>query len=620
MGWEYFGEVMQVILIIVASVFLVSGLDDFFIDSVYWIRLLYRKWKTRHYEPLSLELLSEKPEQKIAVMIPCWDEGKVIGPMLDNMLKMVKYDNYEIFVGMYPNDERTKAAVDEIRERTHRIHEIICPHPGPTSKADNLNWIFQGIMLQEERNKQKYDIVLMHDAEDVIHPFAFKLYNYLLPRKDMVQTPVLPLEVPWYYITHWTYNDEFAEMHTKDLVVREAINGLVPSAGVGTAFSRAAIDKLAQLYNNQVFNIKMLTEDYDFALRLHQNGFSSIFVQQYITRVVNRPKWYFFGELVPVQKKEWIATRSLFPISYSNAVRQKSRWILGISLQEWRESKWEGDLPTRYTLYRDRKALLAHLVNVLAYFILIYFITYSLWNRFSPETLKLVPLVDNTGWLWILLWINFGIMIQRLIEKVVSVSRVYGIYQGIFSIPRILYANIINFHATFIAFSSFIRWINDGQSPKWVKTANVFPTTKQLSSYRRKFGDLLLENHYITGDILKQALDAQKKSGQKLGEYLLRNHLITEEQMIIILSEQYAIPLIGIENSTMIYEMPLEQKEWLAKHEAILVKTPSNTIVAAISTPIEEEEINVFKAIFGNDISLRLALRNSIDKKQEAFG
>ena len=35
--------------------------------------------------------------------------------------------------------------------------------------------------------------------------------------------------------------DEFAEWHAKDLVVRESVSGSVPSAGVGTCFSRRAL-------------------------------------------------------------------------------------------------------------------------------------------------------------------------------------------------------------------------------------------------------------------------------------------------------------------------------------------------------------------------------------------
>ncbi len=92
----------------------------------------------------------------------------------------------------------------------------------------------------------------------MIHQLSLKLYNYLIPRKDMIQLPVLPLEVNYFNFTHWVYNDEFAESHTKDIIVREAIHGLVPSAGVGTAFSRKAIE---MLLNNPLLKIHFHLDD-----------------------------------------------------------------------------------------------------------------------------------------------------------------------------------------------------------------------------------------------------------------------------------------------------------------------------------------------------------------------
>ena len=32
--------------------------------------------------------------------------------------------------------------------------------------------------------------MVLHDSEDVLHPLELKFFNYLLPRKDMIQLPV----------------------------------------------------------------------------------------------------------------------------------------------------------------------------------------------------------------------------------------------------------------------------------------------------------------------------------------------------------------------------------------------------------------------------------------------
>src|SRR5690606_26007028 len=130
----------------------------------------------------------------------------------------------------------------------------------------------------------------------------FKLYNYLMPAKDMVQTPVFPLEIPHHHMVYWTYADEFAEMHTKEMVTREAMKGFVPSAGVGTAFSRRALEMMSEKYLGIIFSTKSLVEDYDCALRLKLIGLKSIFLVQHIERVVLKKN--IFGYKRPKKIKE----------------------------------------------------------------------------------------------------------------------------------------------------------------------------------------------------------------------------------------------------------------------------------------------------------------------------
>ena len=79
----------------------------------------------------------------------------------------------------------------------------------------------------------RFAIFVMEDSEDIIHPLTLNLFNYLIPRKDMVQLTVLPLPAKWYRFTEGHYADEFSENHYKNLVVREFLSGSVPSAGGG---------------------------------------------------------------------------------------------------------------------------------------------------------------------------------------------------------------------------------------------------------------------------------------------------------------------------------------------------------------------------------------------------
>jgi len=89
---------LEVLLVVVSTIFLLSGLDDFFIDACHTGRaayhLLFRRSPNR---PNEAQLL-EKPEQLIAIAIPAWDESAVIGSMLEHAVRTLNYRNYHIMV------------------------------------------------------------------------------------------------------------------------------------------------------------------------------------------------------------------------------------------------------------------------------------------------------------------------------------------------------------------------------------------------------------------------------------------------------------------------------------------------------------------------------------------
>ena len=124
---------VKLLMILVSTVILLSGLDDLFIDICYGLRSLYRRvFVLPRYRSLSEQDLLGCPEQLIAVMIPAWDESAVIRQMLHNAVRTLNYRNFHIFVGTYPNDPDTHCEVEIVRERYDNVHRIVCPHDGPT--------------------------------------------------------------------------------------------------------------------------------------------------------------------------------------------------------------------------------------------------------------------------------------------------------------------------------------------------------------------------------------------------------------------------------------------------------------------------------------------------------
>ena len=582
-------EILRWFLIISAVGFLISGLDDLYVDFYFYIRRWYRHWFVeRKYPKLTEDDVRQKPEQRIAIMIPAWDEHAVIARMLEHTLRWVDYRNYEIFIGTYPNDEPTMLAVAAVQEKDPRVHRVVCPHDGPTNKADCLNWVVEGIRVYEKDTGKKIDIFMIQDSEDIVHPLSLKLMNHLIPRVHMVQLPVVPLEMPLRDLTAGTYLDEFAEFHTKDLLVRERIAGMIPSAGVGTGFSREALDALAEKEHNQLFNVETLTEDYDLGFRLKDLNKKSILLQFSIERTQVVQKGWFRKREELKKVSELVATREFFPVRMSDAIRQKSRWIFGIVFQGWKQIGWRGNAQMKYMLWRDRKALFSNFINIVGYIVLLMMVaTYVvLWVVRGQGKALLPDLVSWPSWLWNVIVADTVLMVHRAIQRMFAVHRVSSWTQALMSIPRMVWGNILNFRAVARATQLYFQWLATGERVAWAKTSHAFPTEAHLREFKRKLGDLLLENRLLSLSHLQHAMEVQKQTGERLGDVLTRLGYVSEDDLMPVLGAQLQVEARHLGPAKIDRELLRLIPETAAReHQILPVSDEDGTLVIAAGDP-----------------------------------
>jgi adsorption protein B len=505
--------------------FLVFGLDDLFLD---WQFLRYLR-KRDGRETVSLERLKNEPEQLIAVFIPAWQESGVIDRMVEFAAKVLSYDRYDIFVGVYPNDTETVRCVEALARKFPRVHLAMTRSPGPTSKADCLNAIYRAMRAREIPGQREYQLIALHDAEDVLHPLTLKVYNYHVPRRfDMGQIPVFPLELtPW---KHWvgnTYVDEFTELHLKDMYAREEMGGVVPSAGVGTAFSRAAIEYLAAKNGGSPFKVGQLAEDYMVGLELCRSGYRAGFIDYPVEREVTRRR----GDGRESKKKvtELVAVREHFPHKFFQSVKQKARWIIGTAFQGWEQGGWWGTPAVRYTLARDRKAPLVHGINLAGYAVVGY-VVFGWGLSATPwhQSLFVRPLFEPDSLLWRIVLLDLGLLTYRVAQKVSFVSRIYGWRHALYAIPRYPVGNFVNMVATVRAARLYLGHRLLGRELAWTKTRHDFPGAEALSEFERSIEDLVVEEGYATREQLEDAV--RRNDNLSAPEALLRLNLIDEEQ------------------------------------------------------------------------------------------
>jgi adsorption protein B len=430
--------------------FLLFALNDLAVDLIYFARATWRSLivYTRYPRAFASALSKNEEPAFIAMLVPAWDESAVIASMLRATIARLDYDNYRIFVGHYRNDPATAAAIAAVSNE--RIEAVRLDRDGPTTKADCLNHLYDALVAYEMEVGRSAAAVVLHDAEDVIHPLEFTVFDRLIDRSAAIQLPVLPLPDPHSRWIGGHYCDEFAEAHIKELVVREAVGAAIPLAGVGCAIARKPLSTLAAMQDGKPFAGSSMTEDYELGLKLGALGLKTMFV-----RLPAAP-----GERLVV------ASRGHFPATLGAAVRQKARWLGGIALTGWDRLGWSGGIGERWMRMRDRRGPLAALLLVAAYGAA--FLWSQIWlaealgapieARIDPA---LVTLLTVNGWL--LAW--------RVLMRALFTSSAYGLREGILSIPRLLVGNVIAVLAAGRAVAIHIG----GGARHWDKTRHVFP-------------------------------------------------------------------------------------------------------------------------------------------------
>lgn len=498
-----------------AAIFLVSGLDDLAIDLAWLYSWGADKLNISRRAARRLPDVAPRP---IAILVPLWQEHAVIARMLEHNLAAIRYPNYHVFAGIYANDALTEEAVASISERFPNVHLAVCPHDGPTSKADCLNWIYQHVGLYEAQNDVAFDIIVTHDAEDLIHPEELRWINAYAERFDFIQIPVLALATPFWSMTHGVYCDEFAENHLRDMVVRSTFGCFIPGAGVGTGYRREALEALARVSSNRVFEPAALTEDYESGVRLHRLGCRQVFVP--ITRL---------GK----DRRDFMAVREFFPKQWSTALRQRTRWVTGIALQGWERFGWAGTYSEVYWFWRDRKGLVSNPLGFIANAVFVYGLATWMWTRLTPLAIELTS-------------VTLAFQFLRIAVRMTCVARVYGIVFALGVPLRLPYANLLNAAATVRAVVRYGYARMRGLPLLWVKTEHSYPTRAALLAHKRPLGEILVGSGYLNAATLHSALAACPPK-TRLGEFLVESGGLTEEALYEALSLQQGLPLMHVE-------------------------------------------------------------------------
>jgi len=437
--------------IVVVVLFLVVSfaLDDLFVDGV----ALVKRLGPRELTDAELERWRRMPEKSIAIMVANWQEAEIIAKMIVGNNRNVQYENFHFFLGVYPNDPDTIMAAQSAAAAFKNVHVVVNSKDGPTTKGQMLNEIARSILRRERRLGIRFDVFLMHDSEDILHPLSLKMINAEIDRAEFLQIPVFSFERK---IRDWvgsTYIDEFAEIHTKEILVREAMGAPLPSAGVGTALQRKLMRALILEGDSCFLREESLTEDYVLGMSAALKGFRTAFASYYRRTPEGR---------------DFIATREYFPNSFKAAVRQKTRWVLGIVFQGSKVVPWTGSWMHKYFLYRDRRGPMNNLVALATTLLTGYLLLLTAVPGHAPEFVGETWFIAGSG-------IATVGAFSRLLHRMYAVYLVNGA-RRVWLVPlRWPLGNLINFSASLRAARDYRRAIVKKEPLRWAKTTHELP-------------------------------------------------------------------------------------------------------------------------------------------------
>lgn len=581
---DYFSSYLygvKVIAMGLAILIFINGIDDLFIDVVYWFR---RAWRacTLHRQPphVRRQALYQLQEKPLAILVPAWHETGVVGKMARLAATSIDYENYHIFIGIYPNDATTQRDVEDVCARFPNVHKVVCARPGPTNKADCLNNILDAVFQFERDACFSFSGFVLHDAEDVISPLELRLFNALVDRNDLIQLPVYPLERSWKHFTSLSYLDEFSELQGKDVPVREALSGQVPSAGVGTCFSRRAVLALLADGDGRAFDAQSLSEEYDISFRLRKKGMTETFCRFQVRDDADEPQRLFGARR---RTPDVVCVREYFPDTFRAAVRQKSRWIIGTVFQGVKTHRWTSSWTLNYFLWRDRKGGLINFLGFGAMLIAIQLAALWIYQHTVDDAWQFMSIFCCDEWFVILLWINLGLMANRLLQRIIFVTGFYGFWQGVMSIPRLFWGTLINFMANCRALRQVILH-GDPHRVAWDKTLHDFPRGQARNPALRPLGEILMAHGMISQHQLDEAIQ-QRVPGLKLGGRLLKSGVINGLQLAQALAEQAGVPMERMDCRCLDKRLIAALPSGVARHYAVLPlrEEPDRLVLASES-------------------------------------
>ena len=133
---------------------------------------------------------------------------------------------------------------------------------------------------------------------------------------------------------------------------------------------------------------------------------------------------------------------------------------------------------------------------------------------------------------------------------------------------------------------------------------------------KHKIGELLLELNIVTQAELDEALEEQKRTGERLGATLLKMDFISEEDLEQLLSRQLDVPSINLENYSPTPELVnIIPEKVIRKYLVLPISVEGKTLTVATASPRDLSVLDDLAYITGHNIIPVVASIRSLNNK-----
>jgi len=130
---------------------------------------------------------------------------------------------------------------------------------------------------------------------------------------------------------------------------------------------------------------------------------------------------------------------------------------------------------------------------------------------------------------------------------------------------------------------------------------------------KRRLPDILLEQGLVDEKQLKECIEVQRSTGQRLPRVLVEKHYLSEEDLVVTLSEQLGIPHMRVANYNIPKEVLAEVPETLARQHLMLpISITGDVLTLAMADPLNIMALDDLRMLTSYEIEPVVAVESEV--------